>query len=195
MKHFFAVFSFLLCSNVSNSQIVKKNWLIGGNGSFSQSSNFIGAINEYKSTVIALSPNFGYFLVDKLAVGTRISASFIKNDPVSTSGVTGAVRGKTQFVSLGPFTRYYFLNSNNRTNLFIEGLYQYQLRRDVVADSESKEPANVFSLSCGPVVFLNNVIGIEFAFGYSSIKYRNSSLRSNTFQTAIGLQIHLERER
>ncbi len=188
------IFFFFSTSSI-RAQLTKNNWLVGGNGSFSRSNNLIGAPNEYKSTAIVLSPNIGYFFVDKLATGLRVTTTFIKNNPSNTSVGVFSFGSRTEFFNLGPFVRYYFLNTEKRINFFTEGLYQYQLRRDININSESKESANVFIVSCGPVFYLNNIVGIEFTIGYSTQKYTNSLLRTNTIQTAIGLQIHLEKEK
>jgi hypothetical protein len=45
----------------------------------------------------------------------------------------------------------------------------------------------------GPVVYLNNIVGIEFTLGYSSQYFQKNIGRLNNIRTGIGLQIHLEK--
>jgi hypothetical protein len=102
----------VLFSLVSNAQISKGNWMMGGGASFSHNKNTsYGSTTE--STVFAVAPNVGYFFIDKLAVGAsgRLSFLFAKNDN-STHDPNNFTYG------IGPFARYYFLETEKKSISF-----------------------------------------------------------------------------
>ena len=64
-----------------NGQITKGNWLVGGTGNFSSyenksSSNGLENIN--KGFGINVSPNIGYFLANRFAVGSLLNLGSAK---------------------------------------------------------------------------------------------------------------------
>lgn len=63
--------TFLLTN--SYSQITRENWLVGGNGSFT-----VFKVRDEKSRYLQLSPNIGYFFIDKLAAGLKLSYEYNK---------------------------------------------------------------------------------------------------------------------
>lgn len=184
----------LISSNV-NSQITKHNWLLGGNAGYTHTNNNSSLTTLYKNSTISLSPNIGYFVWDKFCAGIKLSILLYKNDFPANSG-TGLISysNKTQFYNLGPFARYYFLKTDKKINVFMEGLFQHQLRKDISPGTNSKQAANIFTLNAGPVIYLNSSVGIELTIGYSSLKYPGISGSINTIQTNIGLQIHIQKD-
>jgi hypothetical protein len=50
----------------SNSQITKKNWMVGGSGRLASQKETLNS-SEAKGFTIELSPNVGYFFIDKFA--------------------------------------------------------------------------------------------------------------------------------
>jgi Outer membrane protein beta-barrel domain len=170
----------------SHSQITKGNWMLGGNTGFS-STNYESNVGS-KSTFIVLrgSPNVGYFFSDKVAAGLRLD--FLNNKQKATSTNTSS---KYTTMGLGPFVRYYFLQSNSQTNILVEASYQYGTEK---GDSW-KYKKNTFSLVAGPVIYLNTVVGMEFLVGYFSSKYMDYDGNNNSLQVGIGFQIHLEKEK
>lgn len=167
-------------------QITKKNWLVGGNATFSSTDYKSELVAKNTITIFQISPNIGYFFADRLAVGARVSfhSSQLKATGTSTTS-------KYTTSNLGPFVRYYFLKPNNQTNILLEASYQYGTEK---GDSW-KNKKNTFSVAAGPVIYLNTVVGIEFIVGYSSEKYVDFDGSNNTIQVGIGLQIHLEKEK
>ncbi len=88
VSYLFIAFFLTVNSLTADCQITKGNWLVGGTGKFySYTSQYTSATysNEAKYTQIDLSPNIGYFVMDKLAFGVRPSLSSIKGE-VTTSG-------------------------------------------------------------------------------------------------------------
>ena len=191
MKQLVLLFSFSTCFLTAQSQLTKGIWLAGGTGKFySYTSTYSSAAysNEASYTQIDLSPDIGYFVVDKLAFGLRPTFSSIKGKVTTPGGGSTNV----QRYWLGPFGRYYFLNADNQTNIVADVSYQYGLFNA----GGQKGDLRTFSALAGPVVFFNSSIGLEFLLGYSyskeDVEKSNKEIRKG-FQIAVGFQIHLEK--
>jgi hypothetical protein len=172
----------------ANSQITKGNWLVGGTGKFySYTTQYRSATysNEAKHTQIDLSPNIGYFVIDKLVFGVRPAFSSIKGEVMTPVGMAN----NTQRYWLGPFGRYYFLPSDRQVNILTDISYQYGFFGGI-----PNGKLNQFSVMAGPVVYFNSCVGIEFLIGYSSSLEDAEGFQKETregFQIAIGFQIHI----
>lgn len=180
MKNITYILIILLFSFVkSEGQITKGNWLSGGNV------HFTSIKNEYSigtgSKQIGFSPVLGKFLFDKFAVGVKPSLLHGVYEDDYTKVVVNVYR-------FGPFLRYYFLSDEKPFNLLLEGSYQYAITKYSGFDFAQ----NVFSLNGGPIIFLNNVVGLEFLFGYSHAKTVGREIRREALEFSIGLQVHLE---
>lgn len=184
-KIFFLGISFFVCSQLF-SQITKGNWLWGGNISFSNEKDRNDLGSQSNESRVQVSGNGGYFLINKLAIGIRPNYYFTKTKtPVNTINQNN--------FSIGPFVRYYFLSSESRVNLFSDGGYSYGVYKSTYQQSVS---SSTVYFSGGPVIFLNSSVAVEFSIGYSSTKTNdNSHNKKNLFQSGIGLQFHLEREK
>ena len=184
----------LLCMQVVSAQLTKGNWLVGGNANFSLSHY---DANDAKLTAIDLSPNIGYFFIDKLATGIRMgySGSNTKfGDNPSQPGTENSF--KSTGYSIGPYIRYYFLPINNRYNILTELNYQYiNSKQEINNLNSSNSFNNQFSIVAGPAIYLNSSVGIEFLVGYSNAPKNKSSARSSKVGVGIGFQIHLEKEK
>ncbi|NDP26606.1 MAG: hypothetical protein GZ087_04145 [Flavobacterium sp.] len=177
----------ILFSLSANSQITKNNWMMGGNITFSNSvsSPDDNSSSEGKSNSIDFSPNIGYFIINKLSIGTLYQY-------IST--VSKYEGGKSEYKSsnIGPFVRYYLLNPEKTANIFLETSYNF---------STMKENNNtVFASKLGAVYFLNSSVGFELMFKYSINKYKyNTDLIPNStskgLTVGLGFQIHLEKEK
>lgn len=194
----FTLTAFIL--KTSSAQITKHNWLVGGTGLFSSttSNSMAGAIGQ-RHTQINLSPNIGYFLVDKLAAGLRLGYS---NDRYKELNTPNYNLSKYIAYSVGPFLRYYFLPSDKQFNLLVDGSYQYGNERGGGVVSTGSDPVDfdltkyqkhTFSFAAGPVIYFNSSVGLEFLAAYTTSKYANITGRNNTFQVGVGLQVHLEK--
>jgi outer membrane protein len=170
----------VLFSLTSNAQITKGNWMVGGDGSFSANKSS----DDSTSNILNLSPNIGYFILNKASIGAKF------NYYVSTSKYQDT-KTRTENTDIGPFIRYYFLKEEKRTNLFLETSYNFSL---------SKENKNtVFATKAGLAIFLNSSVAIETSLKYSRNKYKYNDLipESSTdgFTIGIGFQIHLEKNK
>lgn len=192
------VFTFILHSGYS--QLNKENWLVGGSASFSSTNSsyktpgFSQKSNEFN---LSLSPNVGYFLLDKFAIGLTPTFSWGKseggdaidnNRNVVGSGGTSNVK---RFL-IGPFVRYYILDTEKAFNILVSAAYQY----GIYSFKPTRGIINNLSFATGPVIFFNSSVGLEFLVGYGSRiedvegSYRNTQ---KGMQIGIGFQIHLEK--
>ena len=168
----------------TQGNIHKGSWMLGGNASFTSTkiSDFDGS-----TTTISLSPNVGYFFVDQLAGGLRVSLESLKEEGDDAETMW----------SLSPFARYYFLTPAKKVNVFLEASYGFG------GFSFGGESVNInqFSFMAGPSIFLTPAVALEFGIGYTSIGGELYDLmisdgsRSNTFGLNIGFQVHLAGKR
>ena len=163
---------FLAFSFTADAQVDKGYLLAGGNIQFSSEKD-----SESKVTSFHFSPAIGYFFADKFAGGLRIGFTSMKMEEVDA--VTDLL--------VGPFVRYYLLPKENKVNLLTDADVQFGSAK--LGDNTLSQ--NVFSVSAGPVVFLNKHTGMEFKLGFSSSKLEDFTDRTNAFNILIGLQVHL----
>lgn len=192
MKRIFSFFPLLLLTSTMFGQLTKGHWLVGGSGRFySYKNNYQTSafISNGKYTQIDLSPNVGYFLADKFALGLKTTISSLKGDWTATSG-TGTTN--TQRFLFGAFGRYYLLEAEKQTNILVDASYQTGIIRGL---NDTKGTLNNLSISAGPVIYFNSSVGIEFLLGYATDIEKYSSQvqteKRNGFQFSVGLQIHL----
>jgi hypothetical protein len=183
-KNKLVLISFIILSMTANSQITKNNWLVGGNGRLALQEQTLNSF-DVKGLNINLSPNVGYFFIDKLAGGIRTRLAFDKVE--FNGGVT-----KTTQTGIGPFFRYYFLEQLNRVNLFSETAYQYTHNSGNNVTSNS---SNTFTFSVGPAIYFNSSVGIELTANYEIFSNKSTNTSAKTFFLALGFQIHLEKEK
>jgi len=169
----------------SNGQITKNNWMVGGSGRVAfQKQTLINS--EAKGTNINVLPAAGYFFIDKFAGGLKARLALDRVE------FNGGVSKATQ-LGIGPFLRYYFLDPDNRVNLFAETAYQYLHFSG--NNSAPSDAANVFTFSVGPVIYFNTSVGIEFTANYELYNNKDAGIDGKTFFLSIGFQIHLEKEK
>ncbi len=178
------IIAIILFSLNGIAQITKGNWMVGGSTSYTKSEynqdNTPSIITITNS--INLSPNVGYFIFDKLSIGTiyQYSSNNVKFE--DSKQIT-----KSSYI--GPFVRYYILKPDKVANIFLETSYNF---------STLKNNKTVFNTKVGFVYFLNSAVGLELTLNYSIIKnrFKNdlfSNSTSKNLTLGLGFQIHLER--
>ena len=168
-----------------NGQITKGNWLVGGTGNFSSyenksSSNGLENIN--KGFGINVSPNIGYFLANRFAVGSLLNLGSSMPKDFENSFSYG----------IGPFARYYFLEEDKRVNILLQANYIYGASQSQSGNNKSN--SNAYGFKAGPAIFFNSSVALEVTLEYNSGKLIPDSSASssyNNFQIALGFQIHL----
>ncbi len=171
----------LLFALTSNAQITKGNWMVGGSASFS-SSNTKADVNtsSTKSYDVNLNPEIGYFIINKLSGGLRLSL-------INSSFKSDQGNSKYSNTEIGPFVRYYFLNAERNTNVFLEPSYNF-------TTSKNNNKESTIATKGGFVVFLNSSVGFEVSLEYLIEKFNNVS-DTNTIKFGIGVQVHLEKQK
>lgn len=168
----------LLFTMTTNAQITKGNWMVGGDGSFSNSkaTNSTGIIGS--SNGVGISPNIGYFFTDKLAVGIRASFNY------------GKTSGGPSSIGFGgsPFVRYYFLKPEKLVNVFIDANYGYTLSKT----DGREETGRSYNLKAGPVVYFNSSVGLELTLNYNK-SFSPDDYVYQYFYVGLGFQIHLKK--
>ena len=183
IKLFFA--TILLCSITSNAQITKGNWMVGGTGnvtSYENKNNNNGSDIISKGIGINISPNIGYFIVDKFVAGASLGFGYTKPEGYQSDFGYG----------IGPFIRYYFLKEDKRINILAQANYNFG--QNITGVSKSK--SNSYGFKAGPAIFFNSSVALEITLDYDSSKLmpNNSSSSSySNFQIGLGFQIHLEK--
>lgn len=153
--------------------------------------------NDSKLSALDLSPDVGYFFVDKLATGIRMGYSRSNTkfgDNPSQPGTDNSFKSNSQ--SIGPFIRYYFLPVESRYNILTEVNYQYiNSKQEINNVSSANFTSNQFSIIAGPAIYLNSSVGLEFLIGYTATPKNKNSDKSSRIGFGIGFQIHLEKDK
>jgi hypothetical protein len=189
MKKFSICIYLFMASLVTNAQLTKGTWLVGGNGmakSYTSIWEIIpGQYSKWKITEINLSANIGYFPAEKLVLGLRPTFSSEKGNRDGGGGETNI---KT--IVIGPFARYYLLNSEKPFNIIAELSYSIGKFYDLGFKGQSNE---LLALT-GPSIFFNNCISFELLAGYKELNRTvGTSYTEKGLQIIAGFQIHLER--
>jgi Outer membrane protein beta-barrel domain len=190
MKTITLILLFLAFTSVAFTQISKGQFLAGGKISFEsiRDENSINGNNE--STNYFISPNIGYFIIDKMAGGLRI-------DFDSYNHKSGNVETHLNSRSISPFLRYYFLPIAKKVNAFIDISYIHEKTKwSSLSNDGYYEKTNGYSISAGPSIFLTDKIALEFTAGFKQTLSDNfGNSKSKTFNSGLGLQIHLGKVR
>lgn len=176
MKKTILITIILLFSFNTYSQIVKKKWMLGGDLAFSYSESKSESSVDSKSFNVNISPNIGYFIWDKFALGTKLNYS--GNRYKSNSGNSTFDR-----LLISPFMRYYFLNVEKPINIFLESSYRFA----ILNENNSTE----FSLKSGASIFLNKNTALEVSLEYLNSNSKDIYVGDNTILLGFGLQIFL----
>ena len=185
MKKFALIFLITFFTTITNAQITKGNWMVGGDGYYSNSS----FESKTKSNIVtsnsgsydaAIRPNIGYFFADKLVIGLSTVTGISKTNGNSTAVFS---------YGGGAFARYYLLKTDKTINILTDISYQYYL------NSQTDDKASVFVLKGGPVIFLNSSVALELTlnYGLTNLNSTFGTTTVNNYDFRIGLQIHLEK--
>ena len=183
--YFYLSFIVLFFSLTVNSQITKGNWMVGGDGSYLNATIYQ---NNYtsKQTITEINPDIGYFIKDKLVIGSHLK---FKNTLYRDTG--GSNHYSSYF--LGVYTRYYFLKQKNIYNLFSQINYDYNIHTSDLINIGHK-----YGVKLGGVVFFTSSVGMELSLGYDTnttkIENKNSSLKTDNVKVNIGFHFYLEKK-
>lgn len=205
------VFAF---SSMLNAQISKGNWLVGssvfyGNiGNSENTTTYSNSPTEYNSEgnsfQIGLSPNIGYFVVNKLAVGASVGLDYYNSKSTSSNSTTFSTtesKYNNIGVSIGPFVRYYFVE-NQKWSPYVQADFGYGISpskqesktfNNGVLINSSNTDSNKYNywnagFKFGMAYFLNSNVALQFYTGFtysstdSSYDYKPSSGVGYTYE-------------
>lgn len=173
----------ICCLTAAFTQINAHQWLVGGKGKLSfTSQDYLN--DKIKESTFRLSPNIGYFPKDKWAIGINLDFES------STYEFPGNNKEKYNEIGAGIFSRYYFLDKIRKTNIFVDGGYNiggYKYDTD-----DERTNYNKFMLGLAAAFFINQHVAFELGIDYSSRKWEDENERINRFGLCGGFQIHLD---
>lgn len=193
MKILALIFLITFFTTITNAQITKGNWMVGGDASFSTSDTYsnIGDETKIVERAVNISPNIGYFAIDKLATGIRLDYRGVFNPNYGFGDIS------TNSIGLGPFVRYYFLKPEKRVNIFLEMSYGFgkTFYNGSIISADYVTKNTTFTIMGGPVIYFNSSVSMELSVQYSSTRkiFEVQDLTNNVFQIGLGFQIYLEK--
>ena len=183
IKPFPLLFLFVVIANNAFAQIKKGQFLLGGSIRFESTKSDYPPYFAYKSNNIFISPDIGYFIINKLAGGLRIDFSS-SNSKLDTTG------SHSTSMTFSPFIRYYLLPVPKKVNAFADVSYvQTETKWRNYNGGPYYGHSKGFQISAGPSIFLTDQIALEFIFAFRHI-IPFERARLNTFSTGLGLQVH-----
>ena len=167
------------------AQFNQGRMLVGGSGEFStetaKSKSGGTSVTQGRWTSFSLSPKFGYFVIDNLAVGAGLGLTLAKwaddddndNDYTYTS------------IEFQPFVRYYLPQG-----IFFQGQVGIGSSK-YNNDNNNEDKAGVASiaLSAGYALFLSDNVAIEPLIGYRSKSLKDKETDVKDIDSGIFLQI------
>lgn len=178
MKKIYALLILITITTSTNAQITEGNWLVGGNVGFSYSESKPASFATMQTFTVQLSPNVGYFIWDKFALGTKVDYTYS-----SSRSETGTSRFE-RFLAT-PFVKYYLLNTYKMVNPFLESAYGFS----IINEASLRQ----FSVKGGAAVFLNDSVAFEVSLSYLNSTSKNMYNGSHTFLLGFGVQVHLKK--
>ena len=178
MNKFIAIFAFLFIVTFSSAeaQIQRDNWLIGGNAAMDFTNGFS----------LDIKPQVGYFFRDRFAIGARLGADL----DIVDAGDDNATSSE---ISIGPFARYYFGNSEYESVLrngrvFVEVSTGFSFINQSLGES-----TNGINLGggVGYSYFITNTIALEGLFSAAAVSGGGSQDFTGDFGIRVGFQIFL----
>jgi outer membrane protein len=197
MRKLFFTLLVTLASMSAFAQFQQGRMLVGGNVGLELKTNktkFDGSTDTNgKYTSFSLEPQFGYFVIDNLAVGAGLNLTLSSWKPDGSDG-----KSTSSLIALSPFARYYF-----GPGIFGEAkvLLGASKDKDDFGGNTDEKKFNVtgLSLGAGYAIFLNDNVAIEPMIGYETIGYKNKTSGEPDYKdidsglfVRVGFQIYLK---
>jgi hypothetical protein len=196
MKKCFLVLLTVCAMQTSYSQTEKGKNFIGGQINLSGStSSFLDTLNKFdnNSFGFSVSPNYGYFIADNVAIGVNVNfgiSNAVQNSKYSNN-IPSEFTYKSNTLSYGggAFARYY-LNISDKFKFYFNGGLNYFYSTQKIKNSNNdpnyvystSNPANkevqtnslAFAISPGLVYFITPKVGLHTSFGNLNYNYSRS---------------------
>ncbi len=176
MKKMILVLLLAVAATGAFAQFNKGRMLVGGAVGFQtyteKTKSGSTTTTEGRSTSISLTPQFGYFVIDNLAVGAGLDVSLSKFKPDSDNDFESS----SSSFAFQPFVRYYI-----KPGIFFQGAVGFGSGSDKQSyqGNSDKDKFGLFNwaLSGGYALFLNDYVAVEpmVGFGMSTTKYKEDT--------------------
>ncbi|MFN3802834.1 outer membrane beta-barrel protein [Belliella pelovolcani] len=203
MKRGLLLFVLLCCGFAAKSQTEKGKLLFGASTSFGLgeantpmtigfSSSELkfedGSTVEVKNSNIYFAPKVGYFILDNLALGLNLAASFSNGE---TTQAVIEVENKSNLFAIGPFARYYFTGDKIRPFTELSSLFGLRNEKNQVGTVTTDNKYSLTSISggLGMAVLLGERSSLDFMASYNSFKLRESEDSFINRQKTIGIKL------
>lgn len=175
------------------AQFNQGRMLVGGNFSADFTTNKTKAgsttTTNYRSTSVSFGPQFGYFIIDNLAVGGILTV-----ESASTKSEGSDNKYSSTATLISPFVRYYLDQS-----IFFQARFDAgsEKTKDKTATTTTTTTNGLsgFALGAGYAWFLTDNVALEPQIGYNSITRKNKSNDVKSIDGGIyilvGFQIYL----
>lgn len=176
------------------AQFNQGRMLVGGSVEFqtttSKYKNDATTVTTGRSTSFSLAPQFGYFIIDNLAIGAALDLSLSKWKPEDDNGESTGTS-----IALQPIVRYYLPQG-----IFFQGRFGFgsaKTKYDTFNNNVTEEKYSTLSwaLSAGYAFFLNDFVAVEPQLGYGSerLKEKDANIKhfDNGLFLRVGLQVYL----
>jgi hypothetical protein len=173
--------------HVSSAQIIKGNWLLGGNLAYSYSKPEESTASINTSSEMDVAVNAGYFFVNKFATGIRLNTLISKYKMLYSDGSSSSLLHRS--LGLGPFLRYYMLAPEKKVNVFADAGLSYSFSS--TASRRVYRKFRTSSFGAGAGLFINQTLGVEGLLSFDHYSYVGASYHVNSLQFKLGLQAHL----
>jgi len=218
-------FTFLcfISLNIVDAQINKGQWLAGGSGNYSSSSqnnNGSFAIQKSKSATLDVSADGGYFIFNQFCAGVRGGINYtsdhlqdfygnpINNGNETYTGVSSIARTTTWIA--GPFVRYYLLKPKHKINVLadVNYLYGHSIAKGSSSSVVTDQNGNLLQSSFAANKSSSNTSSFIFEAGPAwfinpkvsleltggyTITWYTQGHHSNAFAVGLGIHVHLAR--
>jgi len=197
MRKIVTVIAFALIGSGAFAQFNQGRMLVGGSLGFSAQTNKTKTDNatntNYRMTSFSLTPDFGYFIIDHLAVGAGLGIS-----TTSTKFDGSDVKNSSSVFTLSPFARYYV-----DPGVFLQANVAFGSHSDKRTDQVGTVTQTVttkggvmgWGVALGYAYFLTDNVAIEPMFGYSSVSAKDKDNDSKDVTGGVylnvGFQIYL----
>jgi outer membrane protein len=172
-------------------QFNKGRFIAGGSVRFSSSNLenvFSGNTTETRVSTFSFSPNVGYFIIDKLAIGASVGLSTSRYAVEAQN-----VEAVNSTASIGPFMRYYLPKP-----IFFQAaamLGTSKLKGIQPTETESNRALTQLGLAAGYAYLFNDFVALEPMIGYQTYttkdKPTGDKATDGTFYLSCALTIYL----
>ncbi len=191
MKKNICALVLLMVSAGAFAQFEQGTKMIGGTAGFSVSSdkykNGNTTVTQSTTTSFSLQPEFGYFVIDRLAFGAGLGMMVSKYNDKDDDGESTSTG-----LSFGPFARYYLANK-----IFFHGGFGVGMAKNEGTTGggdtfDAKTNTSRWYLAAGYAILLNESVAIEPMLGYGASSQKDPDADTKFVDSGLSLQVGIQ---